>query len=135
MKKLFIAMMLCMVSLASFSQTYHVVYCELVGYNNPFKGTVTVSVDFGQAKKAFQSQALVGEDGKAITFNSMVDAMNWMGEKGWRFEQAYVVSTQNALVYHWLLSKELSEDEAINEGMTTRTQFKEQQKAQTEGVQ
>lgn len=135
MKKLLIVMMLCMISLASFSQTYHVVYCELVGYNNPFKGTVTVSVDFGQAKKAFQSQALVGEDGKPITFNSMVDAMNWMGEKGWRFEQAYVVSTQNALVYHWLLSKELSEDEAINEGMTTRTQFKEQQKAQTESDQ
>ncbi len=35
----------------------------------------------------------------------MVDAMNYMGKRGWEFEQAYVVTIGNQNVYHWLLSK------------------------------
>jgi len=35
----------------------------------------------------------------------MVDAMNFMGENGWKFEQAYVVALGSSNVYHWLLSQ------------------------------
>ncbi len=70
---------------------------------------------------------LVGEDGKPISFNSMVDAMNYMGSLGWKFEQAYVVSMPSTMgggqnVYHWLLSKSISEDENINDGFTIKSQ-------------
>ena len=60
---------------------------------------------------------MVDENGQALEFNSMVDAMNYMGELGWKFVQAYVVTIGNSNVYHWLLQKELSPEEAINAGI------------------
>lgn len=81
----------------------------------------------------FSNQTLVDENGKNLSFNSMVDAMNFMGELGWEFEQAYIVtigsgaSAQN--VYHWLLSRYISEEEAVGAGLKTRTAYKAEIKA------
>lgn len=47
------------------------------------------------------------QTGKVTSFNSMVDALNYMGTKGWVFEQAYIVTTSNQNVYHWLLKKKI----------------------------
>lgn len=44
---------------------------------------------------------------KSKTFNSMVDGMNYMGQNGWEFVQAYVVTTGSQNVYRWLLKKNL----------------------------
>lgn len=85
------------------------VYCEIVGTGKLLSTKVTIEVDFGQATKLWSNNRLVDENGKAIKFNSMVDAMNWMGNDGWEFVQAYAISAgggQN--VYHWLLKKEIS---------------------------
>ena len=46
---------------------------------------------------------MVDEEGKKIKFNSMIDALNYMGKFGWDFEQAYAVSMGNTNVYHFLL--------------------------------
>ncbi len=94
----------------------HTIYCELVG-TQKLSGKVRVDVDFGQEGGRYShffsnANTLVDENGKAIDFNSMVDAMNFMGEKGWVFVQAYVVSTGNTGgVYHWLLKREIVEGE------------------------
>ena len=32
------------------------------------------------------------ETGELIRFNSMIDALNYMTEKGWEFVQAYVIT-------------------------------------------
>ena len=45
--------------------------------------------------------------GDPIKFNSMVDAMNYMGRIGWEFTQAYVITIGKQNVYHWLLKKKL----------------------------
>lgn len=85
------------------------IYCELLGTQALLSKKVTVSVDFGQRSKLFSNDTLVDENGKAIVFNSMVDAMNYMGSLGWEFEQAYIVTIGSGSsatnVYHWLLSK------------------------------
>lgn len=47
------------------------------------------------------------QTGKLKLFNSMVDAMNYIGEDGWEFVQAYVVTGSNGSVYHWLLKKRI----------------------------
>lgn len=84
-------------------------YCEIVGTGKLFSSKITVELDFGQATTFFGSaQRLRGEDGKPIKFNSMVDAMNFMGSDGWEFAQAYVVTVGDQNVYHWLLKKDLS---------------------------
>ncbi|MCD8079500.1 MAG: hypothetical protein LUF04_03535 [Bacteroides sp.] len=87
-------------------------YCELVGTGKIMSNKVTVQADFGQ-KTSFWSgvSAVKDADGKVVKFNSMVDAMNYFGQQGWEFVQAYVVTTSNQNVYRWLLKKEVTADE------------------------
>ena len=66
---------------------------------------------------------VVDESGRLIKFNSMVDALNYMGERGWVFEQAYTVTAGNENVYHWLLSKEVSNYDEVKEGILQRADF------------
>jgi prophage tail gpP-like protein len=76
---------------------------------------VTISIDFGQETSFWQQHAqkqLVDAQGREMKFNSMVDAMNYMGSLGWEFEQAYVVTVGQQNVYHWLMSKLVDEEGA-----------------------
>jgi len=102
------------------------VYCQIVGTQKLLSTKCTIEVDFGQNQ--WGSQALVDENGKLISFNSMVDAMNQMGELGWEFEDSYVITVSGQNVYHWLLSKYIT-DEEINDGLKTYRQYQEEQKS------
>lgn len=95
------------------------VYCELVGMGQLLSTKVTVMVDFGQKTKLFDDTRLKDADGKPIKFNSMVDAMNYMGKDGWQFVQAYIVTLSNQNIYHWLLKKEM-DNSAIQEVNTEK---------------
>lgn len=80
------------------------IYCELVGTAKFLSTKVTVSVDYGEERSFFQDTRIRDEQtGKVASFNSMVDALNYMGTKGWEFVQAYVVTSSNQNVYRWLL--------------------------------
>lgn len=104
------------------------VYCELLGYQKLLSLKVNVQVDFGQ--NPYTNNFLVDENGKAMTFNSMIDAMNYMGKLGWEFENAYAITHGSQNVYHWLLSKYIIYDENISNGFTTKSQFKKMQQTQ-----
>ena len=73
----------------------------------------------------YEQNSLVDENGKNITFNSMIDALNYMGKLGWDFEQAYVVTESNTNVYHWLLSKVINTPNSAKDGITTKHDYKE----------
>ena len=121
---------LLLITLCSFSLTNaqtsapktHKVFCELLGTAKFLSAKINVQIDFGQ--NPYKDKRIIDENGKTKTFNSMVDAMNFMGELGWEFEQAYVVTVGNQNVYHWLLSKNLSENETINTGIQTKDDLK-----------
>ncbi len=133
MKKLLLTLAIILASTAgAFAQTPYKVFCELVGEGNLFGTKVKISIDLGKkgSWKTYESK-LVDENGKEIEFNSMVDAMDYMGKLGWNFNQAYAIteggiSKQN--VYHWLLSKSVTSDEQVGEGIITKEQYKETHK-------
>lgn len=128
MKKLFTLLMLASCTLVNAQEPYKV-FCELLGTGKFMSNKVSVTIDFGQKTKFWSGNAkqyLVNENGTRLEFNSMVDAMNYMGKRNWKFEQAYVVTTSSQNVYHWLLSKEVTDDEQIKEGFLTREQFEAQ---------
>lgn len=108
------------------------VFCELLGSTKFMSSKVNVTIDFGQSVSFWSGnskQGLVDENGKAIEFNSMVDAMNYMGALGWVFEQAYVVtSSGNQNVYHWLLSKDITSKDELKEGFKTKDDFEKDKK-------
>lgn len=86
------------------------VYCEIMGREKLLSSKVSVDIDFGQSVSFWMpDRRYKDEDGKPVTFNSMVDAMNFMGSLGWEFVQAYVVTVSNQNVYHWLLKMEIKE--------------------------
>ncbi|MBT1698361.1 hypothetical protein KK083_15835 [Fulvivirgaceae bacterium PWU4] len=81
-------------------------YCELIGTARLFSNKVTIDIDFGEAKNVWLDNRVRDEQtGKVRIFNSMVDALNYMGSDGWEFVQAYVVTVGQQNVYHWLLKK------------------------------
>lgn len=87
------------------------VYCELVGIDTrklfSFKQNLNVLVDYGESDNEFESGFIIDEkNGKAKTFSSMVEAMNFMGQNGWEFVQAYTISEPTGgQVYRWLLKR------------------------------
>lgn len=82
------------------------IYCELVGISNFMHSKVSIEIDYGQERGFFTDLRLRDEqNGKLAKFNSMVDALNYMGLSGWEFVQAYTVSAGNQNVYRWLLKK------------------------------
>lgn len=101
----------------------HRVYAELVGTGTNFLNAnknVKVQLDLGQYQSAFKNYNLQDENNKDIKFNSMVGAMNYMGERGWKFIQAYVVTHSNQNVYHWLMYKDLAPGENIMDGLNVK---------------
>ena len=91
-------------------------YCELVGTAKLFSKKVTVELDFGQASKALQDNRYKDPaTGQPVVFNSMVDALNFMGNNGWEFVQAYTIGdAQNGYVYHFMLKKPVMDSAKIN---------------------
>lgn len=130
MKKV-LFLMLMFVSLNVMAQEPYKVFCELLGTGKFMSTKVAVTIDFGQRTSFWtqgSNQYLVDEAGQKLEFNSMVDAMNYMGKRGWKFEQAYVVTTSQQNVYHWLLSKEVTSDEQLKEGFVTKADFEKANK-------
>ena len=110
MKKLIILSIILTAFLNAYSQsdTTKYEYAELLGYQGFLTKKVTVSIDYGQATKYFQDTRLRDQiTGEFEKFNSMVDAMNYMGKDGWEFVQAYAILVGQQNVYHWMLKRPL----------------------------
>lgn len=125
--KRFLLVCMLMLQLVAFAQEKHRVYCEIMGTQKGlFSRKVTVTIDFGQKVsfwKAASDSKIVDENGNDIVFNSMVDAMNFLGHCGWNFQQAYVVTVGESNVYHWLLYKDIINESEITKGFKVKADF------------
>lgn len=102
------------------------VYCEIVSTGGGFfTNKTTVEVDFGQFASFFSNdRQLVDELGNAIVFNSILDAANYMAERGWVFKQAYVLTNisdgnSGTRTHHWIMAKTITDKSQITEGLRT----------------
>jgi hypothetical protein len=82
-------------------------YIQIVGVAKFLSTKVTIQIDFGQENKVFSAKdtQVVDEDGKWLTLNSMIDALNFMSKNGYEFVDAYVITVANQNVYHYMLKK------------------------------
>ena len=138
MKKLFILLIGLFLSVAVYAQDKadiqkaepYKVYCEIIGQSHALSNKVDVELDFGQASKFWTGdRSLYDENGKKIKFNSMLDAANYMGRRGWDLEIAYPVvgfsaGSSDSPIYHWVMSKMVTDDSQITEGLTTGDMLK-----------
>ena len=76
---------------------------------------------------------LVDENGKAIYFNSIIGAMNYMSQRGWKYEFNITSVNSNILdnckiesSTKLIFSKSITSKEEITEGILTRQMLREQ---------
>ncbi len=102
------------------------VYCEIVATPKFFSNKTTVELDFGQFSGFWSAdRQLVDEQGNTISFNSALDAANYMARRGWDLEEVFVVQEMSkgdsgTTRYHWVLSKMVTDDSQITEGLRTK---------------
>ena len=109
-------------------------YCEVKGVEKALTSGLKIVFDFGNnpvysAWGGLKSkQKLVDEKGEEIPFNSMVDAGNYLSDKGWTFVQAYTSVYGSQAIVHWIFVKEATSPEEAVKGIMTKDDYNKQKK-------
>jgi hypothetical protein len=119
MKKLFVILFFQLAAIAVFAQTDTTKieqYCQIIATPRLFSNKVTIDIDFGEEKSFWADTRMRTFDGKLKKFNTIIDALNFMGKEGWVFINAYPVRNGNSDVYHYGFKKLFyrSADQASN---------------------
>lgn len=114
MKHLFLSICLLM-GAACFAQDTTKVeqYCQVIATGKLFSNKVTIDVDYGEERSFWKDNRLKDEEGNLKKFNSIIDALNYLGRSGWKLVNAYPVSTGggNPNVYHYVFRREFAKAE------------------------
>ena len=109
-------------------------YCEVKGVETALTSGLKIVFDFGNnpvysAWGGLKSkQKLVDEKGEEIPFNSMVDAGNYLSDKGWTFVQAYTSVYGSQAIVHWIFVKEATSPEEAVKGIMTKDDYNKQKR-------
>lgn len=88
-------------------------YCEVLGMSGVFSSKVTVTIDFGESKSVWKDNRVKNEDGSVKKFNSMIDALNFMGSDGWKLVNAFPITSGNQNVYHYVFKKDFDKKDTL----------------------
>ncbi len=80
-------------------------YCQVVVTPRILSKKVTIDVDFGEKKSFWVDTRLTTDRGELRKFNTVVDALNYMGMAGWVFINAYPVRMGEIDIYHFAFKK------------------------------
>lgn len=131
-KRLLVLCFLFMLALGVYAQNKRY-YCEIKGVEKDFSSGLKIVFDFGNnpvysAWSGLKNkQKLVDENGEEIPFNSMVDAGNYMSNKGWNFQQAYTSVYGSQAIVHWIFYKDAESPDKAIEGIETKETYKKKQ--------
>ena len=108
MKKIIIIGIISVTSFTSFSQsdtTKIEQYCEVVATPRLLSNKVTIDINYGEEKSIWKDTRLKTDEGKLKKFNTVIDALNYMGKDGWILVNAFPVINGNAQIYHYVFKK------------------------------
>ena len=131
-KKLLVLSFLLVLALGVYAQNKRY-YCEIKGVEKGFSSGLKIVFDFGNNPVysawggLINKQKLVDENGEEIPFNSIVDAGNYMSDKGWNFQQAYTSVYGSQAIVHWIFYKDAESPEKAIEGIETKETYKKKQ--------
>ena len=90
-------------------------YCQLIATPRLLSNKVTIDIDFGEEKSFWRDTRLKTDGGKIKKFNTIIDAINYMGREGWTFINAFPVRMGETEIYHFAFKKQFSRNSLINE--------------------
>ncbi|MEP6712302.1 MAG: hypothetical protein ABJA37_07805 [Ferruginibacter sp.] len=108
MKKVIILAIILLANFVSFAQTDTSrveQYCQVIVTPRLLSNKVTIDIDFGEQKSYWRDERLKSYDGKLRKFNTIIDALNFMGREGWLFINAYPVTMGTTEIYHFAFKK------------------------------
>ena len=108
MKKLVMAAFISLIAYSSNAQTDPTKveqYCQVIATPRLLSNKVTIDIDFGEEKHIWNDTRIRTEVGKLRKFNTIIDAMNYMGRSGWTFINAFPVKMGNSEIYHFAFKK------------------------------
>ncbi|MBS1918721.1 MAG: hypothetical protein JST17_00545 [Bacteroidetes bacterium] len=91
-------------------------YCELVAQGRFLSSKVTIDVNFGEERRFFSGDKRMRDEvtGKLKKFNSVVDALNYMGLQGWSLVNAFPISEGTGpMTYHYYFKKLFAKNEVM----------------------
>lgn len=109
MKNVFFVLLLQLTAFGVFAQTDTTKieqYCQIIASPRLFSNKVTIDIDFGEEKSFWADTRLRTFDSKLKKFNTIIDALNFMGKEGWIFINAYPVRNGSSDVYHYGFRKQ-----------------------------
>lgn len=136
MKRIIFALMFSAIFFSLHAQEKYTVYCDvyLFGERGIWKNA-TLSFDFGDNRNV----DLLDENGKRMKFPSPITAVNYLSKKGWKLFSV-TSSTNNdmsiltkdigitVLVMHYIMTKDVSSDAEILNGLKTSLKDKKEKK-------
>ena len=111
MKKVIIFSIILLATYTTFAQTDTSKieqYCQVIATPRLLSNKVTISIDFGEEKSIWSDNRIKNIDGKLKKFNTVIDALNFMGREGWFFINAYPVRNGDSDVYHFAFKKQFN---------------------------
>lgn len=81
-------------------------YCQLIATPRLLSNKVTIDIDYGDEKSFWRDNRLKTDEGKIKKFNTIIDAMNYMGRNGWIFINAYPVQMGQTEIFHFAFKKQ-----------------------------
>jgi hypothetical protein len=81
-------------------------YCQVIATPRILSNKVTIDIDFGEEKTYWGDERLRSFEGKVKKFNTIIDALNYMGKNGWVFINAYPVHMANTEIFHFAFKKQ-----------------------------
>jgi hypothetical protein len=88
-------------------------YCEVVATGRFLSNKVTIDIDYGEERSIWKDNRIKDDNGKLKKFNSVIDAINYLGKSGWKLVNAFPVSSgsNNGSIYHYVFKKEFLKTE------------------------
>lgn len=115
MKKVFIVMLMALMSLGAQAQSEKYAYCIMQCFGKVFSTKYVVTLDFGEvASKRKQ----IYEDGKKKQFNSNGESLNYMGRRGWELVSTYIDRDfKQQMVLYYVFKKKIETEEDVFKGL------------------
>ena len=129
MKRIILTLVAACISLAAMAEQPFKAYCEVWGTTT----TNTIGflyIDYGQEDRS--GNWIVDSRGKGIFFNSMIQVINYMSERGWEVEAIYNTPSISTVFdekkletkHSVIMSKMVESKEEITEDIFTRNMYK-----------
>ncbi|MBJ04544.1 MAG: hypothetical protein CMP65_01405 [Flavobacteriales bacterium] len=84
------------------------VFCDLISTKKFLSTTENITINYGNRDSLWNDDQIYNLITSDLTkYNSLIDALNYMGNEGWKVIGSYSSSSNSYLVEHYILKKEL----------------------------